>query len=324
MLSRSLANTRFLLRALLPALLASALFAQTLWPATDHLGRNLPLHEDTGPMKKDRTVGIFYFLWLGGHSTTGPHDLSKIGNKLAKPGVFHHWAEPKDGYYYSRDPWVLRKHATLLSDAGVDFVALDVTNAYVYEREVDALCQTWLQMRKEGLKTPQLTFLTNSNHVRTVNKIYNRIYKAGKYKSLWFHWQGKPLLMANPDGLSPAQRSFFSLRRSWAWSKGQKWFGQGRNKWPWLDHSPQTPGWHTAGKPEFISTAVAQHPVSNIGRSHQNKKQPALGKTKSSHGLYDAESLLSRSLNADHIRFTAENCRNRSRILRTFLGRFML
>lgn len=275
--------------ALILVIFGTALHAQTPWPATDHLDRNLPLHAETGPLKTGRTVGIFYFLWLGGHSTTGPHDLSKIGNKLAKPGVFHHWSEPEDGYYYSRDPWILRKHATLLSDAGVDFVALDVTNAHVYDREVDALCKTWLQMRQEGLKTPQITFLTNSNHVHTVNRLFTRIYKTGKYKALWFHWQGKPLLMANPDGLSLAQKSFFTLRRSWAWSKGQKWFGQGRNKWPWLDHTPQTPGWHTAGKPEFMSTAVAQHPISNIGRSYQNKTQPAPGKTKSSQGLYFQE-----------------------------------
>ncbi|MEJ6730026.1 MAG: hypothetical protein QNK83_12770 [Akkermansiaceae bacterium] len=276
---------------LLPALclFTSTLFAQTPWPATDHLGRSLPLHEETGPIKNDRTVGIFYFLWLGEHSTSGPHDLSKIGNKLAKPGIFHHWAEPEEGYYYSRDPWILRKHATQLSDAGVDFVALDATNAYVYAREVDALCQTWLQMRKEGLKTPKITFLTNSNHIRTVNKIYDRIYKTGKYKSLWFHWQGKPLLMANPEGLSPEQKSFFTLRRSWAWSKGHKWFGDGKDKWPWLDHTPQTPGWNTPGQPEFMTAAVAQHPISNIGRSHQNKTQPSPRETKSSEGLYFQE-----------------------------------
>lgn len=282
---------------LLPGLLAVistiVALAQTPWPATDHLGRALPLHKETGPLKADRKVGIFYFLWLGAHSTSGPHDLTKImadpSAQLAAPGVFHHWGEPESGYYYSRDPFILRRHATLLSDAGVDFIALDVTNAYVYNREVDALCQTWLQMRKEGFKTPQITFLTNSNHVRTVSQIYNRIYKAGKYKPLWFHWQGKPLLMSNSEGLTPEQTSFFTLRRSWAWSKGHQWFGDGKDKWPWLDHTPQTPGWHTPGKPEFIAVAAAQHPISNIGRSHQNKTQPSPENTKPSHGLYFQE-----------------------------------
>jgi hypothetical protein len=280
-------------RAFVTILLTSSLAAQTPWPATDHLGRDLPLHEETGPLKKDRKVGIFYFVWLGAHSTSGPHDLTKImaqpNPQLAKPRVFHHWGEPELGYYYARDPFILRRHATQLSDAGVDFIALDITNAYIYNREVDALCQTWLQMRKEGFKTPQITFLANSNHVRTVDKIYKRIYKTGKYKPLWLHWHGKPLLMANPEGLSAEQKSFFTLRRSWAWSKGHKWFGDGQNKWPWLDHTPQTPGWHTPGKPEFMPVAIAQHPSSNIGRSHKNKKQPAPGMTKTSHGIYFQE-----------------------------------
>ncbi|MFT6861884.1 MAG: hypothetical protein ACJAVK_000437 [Akkermansiaceae bacterium] len=282
-----------IIKALLAAILTASSSGQTPWPATDHLGRSLPLNQETGPIKKDRTVGIFYFVWLGAHSTSGPHDLTKImakpPHKMADPGVFHHWGEPESGYYYARDPYILRRHATLLSDAGVDFIALDITNAYVYNREVEALCQTWLQMRKEGFKTPQITFLANSSHVRTVDQIYKRIYKPGKYKALWFHWQGKPLMMANPEGLSPEQKSFFTLRRSWAWSKGHEWFGNGKDKWPWLDHTPQTPGWHTPGTPEFVSVAAAQHPISNIGRSHQNKIQPAPGKTKSSHGLYFQE-----------------------------------
>lgn len=274
-------------------ILTGILSAQTPWPATDHLGRSLPLHEQTGPVKKDRKVGIFYFLWLGAHSKTGPYDLNKImatpEKKLGPKGTFHHWGESEHGYYYSRDPYVLRRHAALLSDAGVDFVALDVTNSYIYNREVDALCRTWLQMRKEGFKTPQITFLTNSNHIHTTTQVYNRIYKTGLYRPLWFHWQGKPLMISNPEGLPQEQKDFFTLRRSWAWSKGQKWFGDGKNRWPWLDHTPQTPGWHTPGMPEFVSVAVAQHPISNIGRSHQNKRQPPPEKTKTSHGLYFQE-----------------------------------
>jgi len=281
------------LLGLLTLLASESLPAQTPWPSTDHLGRSLPLHEETGPVKNDRFVGIFYFIWLGGHSTSGPHDLTEIlkqpDPKFAAPGVFHHWGKPELGYYYSRDPFVLRRHATQLSDAGVDFIALDVTNAFTYDREVDALCKTWLQMRSEGLRTPRITFLTNSHHTRVVNQLFDRIYRPGKYKQLWFHWKGKPLLMANPEGLSEEQQSFFTLRRSWAWSKGHQWFGDGKDRWPWLDHSPQTPGWHTPGTPEFMPVCIAQHPISNIGRSHQNKKQPPPEQTKSHHGLYFQE-----------------------------------
>ncbi len=34
--------------------------------------------------------------------------------------AMHHWGEPYLGYYVSNDEWVIRKHAQMLSDAGVD------------------------------------------------------------------------------------------------------------------------------------------------------------------------------------------------------------
>ena len=33
--------------------------------------------------------------------------------------MYHYWGEPQYGYYLSADPWVLRRHAQLLADAGV-------------------------------------------------------------------------------------------------------------------------------------------------------------------------------------------------------------
>ena len=35
------------------------------WAATDALGRSLPSYEEVGPMRENRKVGLFYFLWLG-------------------------------------------------------------------------------------------------------------------------------------------------------------------------------------------------------------------------------------------------------------------
>jgi hypothetical protein len=55
----------------------------TPWPATDALGRTLPLAEKVGPPRTDRFVGIFYFLWhnqRGGKSPNwdGPYDIARI------------------------------------------------------------------------------------------------------------------------------------------------------------------------------------------------------------------------------------------------------
>jgi len=73
------------------------------WAATDGLGRTLPLNDVTGPVRPDRTVGIFFFLWNEGQNPV--HDLTKI--VAANPGhpaygpnqSFHHWGEPLFGYY---------------------------------------------------------------------------------------------------------------------------------------------------------------------------------------------------------------------------------
>src|SRR4051812_35922428 len=46
--------------------LRSSSMADT-WPATDALGRQLPLATRQGIIRKDRYVGMFYFVWHGAH-----------------------------------------------------------------------------------------------------------------------------------------------------------------------------------------------------------------------------------------------------------------
>jgi len=251
------------------------------WVATDGMGRSLPTHEEVGPPRAGKTVGIFYFLWLGSHGKE-LYDITKI--VAANPdepqygprGKFHFWGEPLFGYYLSDDRWVLRKHAQMLTDAGVDVLLFDVTNGFTYDDVVRALCEVFSEMRADGLATPQIAFLAHSGQDKVVRRLYDTLYEPRAYRSLWFQWQGKPLVLAAPEALTPVLQEFFTVRESWAWTKGQDWFGDGKDRWPWLDHYPQTPGWHADPKvPEFIPVAVAQHPVSNIGRSYHDGRQPA-------------------------------------------------
>ena len=249
------------------------------WVATDGLGRSLPDYATTGPVKPNRTVGIFYFLWNEGQNPV--YDLTQIiaanpeQPAYGPPGSFHHWGEPLFGYYQQTDRYVLRKHMQMLADAGVDVLLLDVTNAFTYDAVRDALLGVLDEMKAAGLRTPAIAFLANSNSARTVEHLYQTFYKPGKGRAHWFHWLGKPLLLTPPVGLSEEVQAYFTLRHSWAWTKGQAWFGDGRDKWPWLDHFPQTPGWHDSpDKPEQLTVCVAQHPVSSIGRSFHNGKQP--------------------------------------------------
>ena len=118
------------------------------WTATDALGRSLPSHAQVGDRRPDKTVGVFYFICQE-HGRTGPWDNTRLlaaagGNRSAvQYGPLyeaHHWGEPLYGYYTSDDPWVTAKHGSLLADAGVDFVFLDITNAVTYGTSTALTC----------------------------------------------------------------------------------------------------------------------------------------------------------------------------------------
>lgn len=271
---------------------ARDLMADT-WVATDALGRTLPDHTSCGGPGRGKQVGIFYFLWLGEHGAAQGkvHDITKIlAANPAQPawGPLHHfhwWGEPHLGYYRSRDRFVIRRHIQMLSDALVDVLVCDVTNAFTYDDVVAELCAVLAEVKATGRSVPRIAFLANSASAKTVQHLYETVYKPGRFEEFWHRWLGKPLLLAPGDGLSPAIEEFFTRRQSWAWSRGQKWFGDGRDKWPWVDNHPQAYGWHEdPSKPEQISVCVAQHPTSNIGRSFAGGKQPATDEVRTAEG----------------------------------------
>jgi len=261
------------------------------WPATDGLGRALPLEAEAGLPKPNRTVGIFYFAWLEGKSPV--YDITKmLAADPAAPAygpvhAFHFWGEPLFGYYRSDDESVIRKHAQMLADAGVDVLFFDVTNALTYDDTCRTLCRVFTEMRSRGEHTPQIAFLANTKHEKVVDHLMKTFYSANLYPDLWFRWKGKPLLLTPGDGLPAGTNDFFSIRHSWAWSTSNGWFGDGRDKWPWLDHTPQNFGWHESPKQaEELSVAVAEHPISNIGRSFHDGSEPPPEQAKSELGLY--------------------------------------
>ncbi|MDD3039339.1 hypothetical protein [Bacteroides sp.] len=271
----------------------------SLWCAIDGQGNKIDPETAIYPdiaERRNKYVGIFYFIWHGCHGydkpanhndvqiptatdVESPYDLSKI---LAKnsvqpqwgpPHVMHHWGEPYLGYYVSNDEWVIRKHAQMLSDAGVDVVILDVTNAYTYVPVVKTILDIYTQMRREGSSTPQFAFILNSSPTNTFNTLYSEIYEKKLYEDLWFRWMDKPLILVDPDAVPATCKDMFTIRHSWyLWNnKGaDTWFGDGVDKWPWAGLYPQQAGIHE-GKNEFVSVAAATHPISNIGRSFDVK-----------------------------------------------------
>lgn len=182
------------------------------WVAVDGLGRRTPTAAEVGPPRGGKTVAMFYFLWLGRSGEDGPFDITKIlaasPNAMNEPNnplwgakhYPHHWGESIFGYYRNDDPAVLRKHAQMLADAGVDAVFFDVTNQLTYPESWKALGQTFGEMRRQGLKVPQMAFLTPFWQPRkVVRELYEQLYKPGLHPELWFQWKGKPLILADPD-----------------------------------------------------------------------------------------------------------------------------
>ncbi len=257
------------------------------WVATDALGRALPGYAECGPRKGDRFVGMFYFVTHNNNGTKdGPYNVTEI--LAADPvnprwgGGTHYWGEPEAGYYIMKDEWIIRRHARQLVDAGIDVIILDNTNDRIYKDVFVFIADVFRKMRVEGEKTPQIACLASQN---SVMQLWDEIYSKGLYADLWFRWKGKPLLMFGQHIIGDRQlmddvrfpkeiTDFFTIRQSWAWTT-LKWYDNGYDEWPWVDHYPQSVGWHESpDRPEYVPVAVAQHPLSNIGRSFKDGVEP--------------------------------------------------
>ena len=265
------------------------------WVATDGLGRQLPTAFKTGPFRKNKYVGIFYFLWHGEHDSKAIYDIAKLTKRNpAKPnygpiGSFHWWSEPEAGYYKASDPWVIRRNLQMLTMAGVDVLFFDVTNASTYLPTINKLCEIAITMRHQGIPVPYFCFLTHTKGPETINALYEQLYKPKKYEELWFRWQGKPLILGKENEVTDATlKNFFTWRYSWAWTNAKA----EPHHWQWLDNTPQNYGWDKdPNVPEEIPVSVAGHPIFNIGKSAQmlRKTAAATNAPKVDQGLYFQE-----------------------------------
>ena len=272
------------------------------WVATDALGRQMPLIDSVGPVKTDheRVVGIFYITWHSQNkfNRPGPYtDVTQIlredpsarfqnDNPLWKYGEYH-WGEPEMGYFLSQDEWVIRKDISMLQDAGVDVLVMDVTNGVCYWDEWEVLFSTMMKMRQEGNRTPEFVFWSyNNKPVNVVKQLYERYYKENKFSDLWFYWDGKPLLLfnANPGKDANGQYKvsiddypreifdFFTLRNMW-WGFYKEhdvryigtedyWsFGYSMGDPNIIHMTPEELVSKHDGKPEEAAVTPAQHPV---------------------------------------------------------------
>ena len=163
---------------------------------------------------------------------------------------------------------------------GIDTLIFDTTNDVSYPESYEAVAEVFQQVRREGERTPDLCFLASE---KSIYQVWDNLYSKGRFDDLWFQWKGKPLLIFGqwekrgkmPDVRLPKTiTDFFTIRESWAWDSLPWYRNNGYHMWPWVAHYPQCVGWDQPGVAEMVPAAVGQHPLSNIGRSFHDGKQP--------------------------------------------------
>lgn len=269
-------------------------FADT-WVSTDALGRVTLEGKDTrSPTGGD--VGIFYYLWRDREQDSvsmipaSDHYAAYLEGGVEKlkevmleggEGHPHYWAEPYFGYYSSNDEWVLRRHAYMLADAGVDFVFFDITNNNIHRTSFMALMKVWTEMQNEGVNVPRVCFLCGA-YDGEFNELYQTVYKAGIYKNLWYYWEGKPLVMLSGDvNMTKEQKEFFTVRYSWAVG-ASNWYTEKKGLccWPWADDFRQAVGYGETKDDKEQCVVMCGYWATNgvlgsiAGRSYSNKSMP--------------------------------------------------
>ena len=212
--------------------------APVTWVAEDEVERSVMPANPSSP-RSGKQVVMMYWPW---HETvqvlynsvvnisavvrTFPEALQNYNHDAwGQEGQVYFWGQPLYGYYRTTDPWVLRKHAELLADAGVDAVMFDLSNGpYTWWSSVTELMDVWDQARVQDVRVPKIAFMLHldapgvdcANQIRA---IYDVMYKQHLHEDLWFKVDGKPVMMAfpanlkiNPTAEDDEIRSFFTWR----------------------------------------------------------------------------------------------------------------
>ena len=232
---------------------------------------------------EDRLVGIAYSTWLCTKIITWGKNT---------------WDTPLYGNYYSDDRAMIAKHAELLRDAGVDFVFVDWTNNTTYDPETmrdslsdfrmieeatDVLFEVWSTIEGApkicifaGPGHSGIENVNNGKHQKKVDQIYSSYVE--KYPDMYFHYQGKPLLMCY--GATPNQ---YGVRPKWKddrfiirWTTG--YVGQQSDLLNKKDMSTRIPWWSWEerglqsysllnGRVECVTCTAASRPQGSEGDS---------------------------------------------------------
>ncbi|MBQ2941525.1 MAG: hypothetical protein IJD97_04745 [Clostridia bacterium] len=264
------------------------------WAATDSYGRKVADYPEAGAVKTDgRDVGIMYWNWFT--SDTAKTRATVIGDVIkaspeARYDYFHkawdlnsiyYWSEPALGFYDSYDYWVYRKHAEMLSHAGVDVIFFDYTNnGYNFVSSLKVVAEAFRDAKSTGLNVPKISVLgsivmPNQYSFTQPASIYMSCFVENDYSDIWYYLDGKPLIFANTrkeyavaqaNSKDTAQLSlvdeihdFFTFRYGGTRDSEVK-----PNEWFWLEHFPQklrNPD--ETGRPEFMAVGCSINTLTN-------------------------------------------------------------
>ncbi len=255
------------------------------WVAVDGLGRSLPTYEETGARDGEKFVGMFYWIWHTNFArafeaenateilSANPEAISDYNHPVwgdRPDGKPYYWNKPLFGYYQNLDEYVVRKHAEMIADAGVDVIIFDCTNGTdTWDSAYEALFKVFDEAIKDGVNVPQVAFMlpfsSDENSRISLRNLYERIYSKGRYQHLWFMWDGKPLIMAHKDSLDKSDSyekeilDFFTFR-----TNSPTYFDNNRpitqKAWGWCSDYKQTKfGTSLFGGVEQMCVSVAQN-----------------------------------------------------------------
>lgn len=255
------------------------------WALTDALGRKAADYREAGGTRGQKYVGMFYFVWhdklmeiASQVDAEAPRNITKIIQDNPDSFIYdqslwgpessmHYWGEPLYGYYnLDYDEFVIRAHALLLANAGIDYIIIDSTNFYgsgIYNESADnvptikKICDVYRQMTDEGQIVPKISMLTTwlpASNGPAINYLYDNLYANPDYADLWFRYEGKPLMLGDPSYVREDIRDFFTYRRV------QPELSEvGGGAWNWLAKYPQEVSEMSGNVKECMAVGVAQN-----------------------------------------------------------------
>ena len=239
----------------------------------DDLGRQVA---SAATENREKEVGIFYLLWLG---TGGSdlHDVSQILKNNPNAAVsdnawqaaggggvqdIHWWGESIFGHYFSVDSWVVERDVMMLTDAGIDFLALDNSNAVGYPQQLLVLLKALDKYYRQGYDVPQVTFIVKADTGAHTMRLFESVYKAyPQYSHLWYRMEGKPMIIADEDDPAVTEecRDYLSFQYA-QWPRE----GYRQDGFPWMDFGWWTENgkqavFHMKDGRTMMNATVAQH-----------------------------------------------------------------